>query len=284
MSLIKVITSLLLCVIAIFLSSCTATLSKEECAVADWEIIGFEDGANGKNNTVIAKHRKACNKHGINPDIARYDQGYQNGNAQYCSHARGYQHGRNGSSGKLACQNSSSYQTGHIEGLAAYCAFDLGYQHSSNGKSTIEICTGHPVYLQGYDDGLYTFCTFDNGYDFGIDNKAAPGLCPSPLNDHFLHGYEQGQQVHHLLRDLEQAEEQLQSLLSRKEKTQKKALDTKNKITYNEALNSDERAQLLEQLEKLNKREQELNNTTNHLNSDIAAMRYQLQQLDIVLP
>ena len=51
------------------LSGC-ATMSGDECMTSDWSAIGYEDGANVHTTERLAKHRKACAKHGVTPDFA----------------------------------------------------------------------------------------------------------------------------------------------------------------------------------------------------------------------
>ena len=51
-----------------------ATLNKDECLTADWYQIGYEDGAKGYPLSRIGKHRKACAKHGVTPDMPPYEQ------------------------------------------------------------------------------------------------------------------------------------------------------------------------------------------------------------------
>ena len=72
---------LILC--GIFLLSGCATLTTEQCKVANWPEIGEKDGRNGYSNR-IEKHQKACAKINIIPDRKLYDQGYQKGLKSYC--------------------------------------------------------------------------------------------------------------------------------------------------------------------------------------------------------
>ena len=82
--------------LALFLMQGCATLSKEECQVADWHMIGYEDGFRGFATQRISKHREACAKHGIAPDFEGYMAGHREGVRQYCVPARGFSLGRNG--------------------------------------------------------------------------------------------------------------------------------------------------------------------------------------------
>lgn len=61
-----------------------ASMSPEECVVADWRQIGLQDGNAGYNNQQLARHQKACTKVNITPDFNQYRIGYQAGLKNYC--------------------------------------------------------------------------------------------------------------------------------------------------------------------------------------------------------
>jgi hypothetical protein len=90
-------------VLSLFLLSGCATLDKEECQVADWRVIGYEDGANGRELSYLGNHRKACAKYGITPDMARYESGRLEGLREYCTPRNGYDLGKSGRKYNSAC-------------------------------------------------------------------------------------------------------------------------------------------------------------------------------------
>lgn len=77
------------------LSAC-ASLSKEECLNANWKTIGYEDGSQGKSETTIQSHRKACAKINVSPDLNQYLSGHKEGARVYCKKSTGYQWGVSG--------------------------------------------------------------------------------------------------------------------------------------------------------------------------------------------
>lgn len=87
--------TILLLLLILFLYGC-ATMNEVECLHANWEAIGMEDGALGRDLSYLARHRKACAKHGISPDIDPYLVGYKTGLTQFCIPARGLQLGLSG--------------------------------------------------------------------------------------------------------------------------------------------------------------------------------------------
>jgi hypothetical protein len=84
-----------LILVGLAVSGC-ATLDKNECQNADWESIGYEDGARGYAASRIGNHRSACAKHGISPDLALYTKGRDKGLGQFCRANIGYRTGASG--------------------------------------------------------------------------------------------------------------------------------------------------------------------------------------------
>lgn len=85
-----------------FLSGC-ASMKKEECLNADWYNIGFEDGTRGHKVSRIGKHRKACAKYDVSPDLEQYSRGRDQGLIDYCTPYSGYQLGLQGSEYNDVC-------------------------------------------------------------------------------------------------------------------------------------------------------------------------------------
>jgi hypothetical protein len=79
----------------LFLSGC-ATMGKDECLNAQWQSIGYEDGARGYVASRIAEHRKACAKHNVVPDLDSYNLGRGQGLLQWCTSGNGYYQGTRG--------------------------------------------------------------------------------------------------------------------------------------------------------------------------------------------
>ncbi|WP_317932227.1 DUF2799 domain-containing protein [Halioxenophilus sp. WMMB6] len=106
----------LLTTILLVLTGC-ATLSEEECLVADWYQIGLEDGSLGRSSQWLAKHRKACAKAGVTPDLAAYEEGHEQGLMRFCNYNNGLGFGLNGAVLPQFCPAPTRAE------------FQLGYQH-----------------------------------------------------------------------------------------------------------------------------------------------------------
>lgn len=87
---------------ALAVSGC-ATMNEQECVTADWETVGYEDGADGRDADRIGQHRRACADHGVAPDLVAYEQGRERGLERYCTASRGFSEGKSGTSYKGVC-------------------------------------------------------------------------------------------------------------------------------------------------------------------------------------
>ena len=100
------------------LSGC-ASMNKAECLVSDWQMIGYEDGAQGYGSQRLARHRKACAKHGVAPDLSAYQQGRSEGLEEYCQPTKGFVLGSSGTAYGGVCPADleadflDAYNSGH---------------------------------------------------------------------------------------------------------------------------------------------------------------------------
>jgi len=83
-------------IIVALVTGCASGLSKDECRLADWYAIGYEDGVQGLSDSQIGNHRKACSKHGVVTDFENYQEGWGEGVHRFCRSSNGYRQGRNG--------------------------------------------------------------------------------------------------------------------------------------------------------------------------------------------
>lgn len=84
------------------LSGC-ASLTDEECRVADWYQIGVSDGAEGRGTDRIEAHRRACSDVGIAPNAERWLEGRTRGLRLYCTPEKAYRVARGGGSLSSGC-------------------------------------------------------------------------------------------------------------------------------------------------------------------------------------
>lgn len=101
-----------------------ATLDKEECLVADWRLIGYQDGAAGKSATVLDEYREDCAEHAVVPDLDRYRAGRAEGLQEYCKVDNGYRLGESGRgySGVCPTDLEEGFRAAYHKGREIYLA------------------------------------------------------------------------------------------------------------------------------------------------------------------
>ena len=129
--------------IILLLSNC-ANMSESDCLTADWQIIGFEDGSDGKNESSISTHRKECSEHGVTPNLSAYRNGHFEGSKRFCTTNNGFSRGHNGKSYNRSCpqQFEAAFLTGFSDGQSLYALKKILQQHThalENTYSKIEL-------------------------------------------------------------------------------------------------------------------------------------------------
>jgi hypothetical protein len=80
-----------------------ATMDKDECLVADWRLIGFQDGVQGKSAAAVGTYREDCADYRVVPDLDAYQAGRREGLLQYCVPANGFRLGDSGHAYNAVC-------------------------------------------------------------------------------------------------------------------------------------------------------------------------------------
>jgi hypothetical protein len=78
------------------------TMSAEECAVADWRALGYQDAA-ARGSSRFADRAESCAERGIQADNAAYGAGMEAGMYQFCRPENGFAFARGGNSFSGAC-------------------------------------------------------------------------------------------------------------------------------------------------------------------------------------
>lgn len=101
----KKILSLVLGAAALLLTGC-ASMTPEQCKVADWYQVGLDDGSKGEPpQTNLADYAKDCAEAGVRPDPQRYRAGWESGVLRFCTAYSGWSEGTRGNTGKeQACR------------------------------------------------------------------------------------------------------------------------------------------------------------------------------------
>ena len=125
----------------ILLQGC-ATLDKDECKLADWRLIGYQDGVAGKSATQVGEYREDCAKHAVVPDLDAYRAGRQEGLQQYCTASNGYRLGHAGRGYAVVCPAAleGDFRDGYNAGRELYLArsaVNKTHSHIKQRKQTL---------------------------------------------------------------------------------------------------------------------------------------------------
>ncbi len=114
-----------------------ATMNKSQCYNADWHMIGMEDGMKGRLTDYIGKHRVACAKYNVTPNLEEYRQGHVEGLEQFCTRANGFNMGLSGYgyNGVCPAQLAEPFLDGFAQGQDLYFRYNAIKRVSSQIQS-----------------------------------------------------------------------------------------------------------------------------------------------------
>lgn len=103
---------------------CSTGMTPEECQVADWNLIGFEDGSAGRSMNQVSNHRQACAQVGVTPDLEAYRAGHNEGVRQWCNYNSGLNFGESGGNYEGVCPSDleADFLSGYEKGREVYTA------------------------------------------------------------------------------------------------------------------------------------------------------------------
>lgn len=237
-------TGLVFLALILLVATGCASMSKDECLLADWQSIGYEDGAAGRNASYLGEHRRACAKHGVVP-------------------------------------NSAAYSAGHRDGLRTYCNYSRGHDDAIGGYSPLQVCPTATDYHAGFQEGLGKFCTYESGYEFGLAGGNYNRTCSSAREPNFLDGYESGSQIFALQSELSGLEYELEEVIAQRENNDRSQDKLKQQIILGEDLTHQDRAQILLDIDELRDIDDDLEEQEKVLEIQIAKLRTQLQGMGI---
>jgi hypothetical protein len=126
-----IVNRLLVPVLLGLLFSGCATMGKNECLNAQWQSVGYEDGAKGYNASRIGEYRKSCAEYNVSPDHEAYMQGRLQGLTQWCKPSNGYYQGSRGATYNGVCPEAleADFEFAMSEGRAVYDYRKKIYDH-----------------------------------------------------------------------------------------------------------------------------------------------------------
>jgi len=87
----------------LLLTQSCASLNKEECMVANWRLIGYQDGVAGKSSSAVGTYREDCAEYAVVPDLDAYQAGRAEGLLEYCKADNSYRLGKSGRGFPVVC-------------------------------------------------------------------------------------------------------------------------------------------------------------------------------------
>lgn len=157
-------TRILLAVVATLaiVSGC-ATMSAEDCGIADWRAVGYDDGKSGAAPAKAERRSNDCAKHGVAMDRSAYDAGRDEGLGVYCRESTGYLLGESGRAYNGVCVNhdESSFLNAYNRGRE-YRSFTVAVTTAADKRDAAqarhdELDRKLDKYWTGYrDEGLTT--------------------------------------------------------------------------------------------------------------------------------
>ncbi len=119
-----------------------ASMDREQCQVADWRLVGYQDGVLGKSAATIGEYRRDCARHAVVPELDAWRAGRDEGLQQYCTQDNGFRLGQAGRSYNGVCPAASeaAFRSAFDDGRAIYLArSQVSSTHSKIYKRRYEI-------------------------------------------------------------------------------------------------------------------------------------------------
>jgi len=111
-----------LAIIALSALGGCATLTDDQCQVADWRALGVEDGALGYGEPRFLSYAKDCASAGVTPDRAAWNAGRAEGLRQFCTPEGAYAAGVDGRPFRGRCAPETPDQLAALAKGEAYRA------------------------------------------------------------------------------------------------------------------------------------------------------------------
>jgi len=132
----------LMLIAAVSVLAACASMDREQCRVADWRLIGYQDGVLGKSAATIGEYHRDCAEHAVVPELDAWRAGRDEGLQQYCTEDNGFRLGQAGRSYNGVCPGASEtlFRSAYEDGRAIYLARSLvSSTHSKIYKRRYEI-------------------------------------------------------------------------------------------------------------------------------------------------
>ncbi len=128
----------LLILLPALLAGC-AVVSEEECQAGLWYERGVQDGARGRDQSLVYEIAQKCQEYGVRVDSEAWLRGHEEGVEQFCTPENGYYQGRRGNSYEGVCTGPTAdlFMGQYQRGLADY-QVEMEYRRLAQRHSYLE--------------------------------------------------------------------------------------------------------------------------------------------------
>lgn len=203
------------------LSGCAHHLNMAECQSTNWQQVGTNDGAAGRQQRDLSRAIEDCQKFNIAVNSSAYSKGWRNGAGKFCtpSYNQGLTAGQQGQavSGINMRQgfcdqanlrlNTASYRNGFNIGIKSFCTPSQGKLIGQRGEPLPNVCPTNlaTAFKRGWSKGITSFCNNTaNAFVIGRDGKAYPFACTPNQYIAFKSEYDRGVNVRNRLNQINQ--------------------------------------------------------------------------------
>ncbi|MCX4028412.1 DUF2799 domain-containing protein [Endozoicomonas sp. SM1973] len=168
--------------------------------------------------------------------------------------------------------------------------YTVGYEDGADGQLSSrvgdyrEACAEYGVtptledYRLGRRSGLEKYCTEAKGYAEGIEGNSYKGVCPYESESLFLAGYRRGKEVYQAKKEWEDIRDDLRHAKSKLE-TLDEDIRKKERKLVKEGLTSAQRSAILQELNNIRDKKQQLQHRIYRLESDARWSKQQYNSL-----
>ena len=203
------------------LSGCAHHLNMAECQSTNWQQVGTNDGAAGRQHRDLSQSIQDCQKFNIAVNSPAYRKGWRNGAGKFCtpSYNQGLTAGQQGQdvSGINMRQGfcdqanlrlkTASYRNGFNVGIKSFCTPSQGKLIGQRGEPLPNVCPTNlaTAFKHGWTKGITNFCNNTaNAFVIGRDGKAYPFACTPTQYIAFKSEYDRGVNVRNRLNQINQ--------------------------------------------------------------------------------
>lgn len=108
------------------------TITPQQCSIADWYQVGYEDGTKGRDSLYVSNYSKPCSSANIIPNRVQWERGRQEGFKRFCTVPVAHSEGLSGNKFSSICPVDSTHTARYNAWYQGYQIFELKRQVRNN--------------------------------------------------------------------------------------------------------------------------------------------------------